>query len=270
MQKLSDLRAHGRVLIDSHEVDILLMEIFGINKISLVAEGDKLADKANVGRFRDALARRTSGMPIQYILGKWEFMGLTFEINPDVLIPRDDTEFLVHKVLEEQPAGAKGLEIGLGSGCISIALVHHGNLKMTGVDICEKALSMAKANFKCIVGAPDNFIQSDLFTNLPPQKFDFIVSNPPYINTADIAGLDCSVKNYEPAKALDGGADGLDFYRQITSKAKNWLVPGGKIYFEIGHNQGGKVRHILQEGGFANISITKDLSGHDRVVAASV
>jgi len=265
-----ELRAWGKKQIDGQEADQLLLGLLGIDKPSQLFTWDKTLTNAEFERFSNMITERQTGKPIQYILGHWDFMGFRLEISPDVLIPRDDTEFLVHQVFEAEEKGSKGLEIGLGSGCISIALTMSHNIKMTGVDICPKALAVAKSNFRRIVGVPDNFLQSNLFENLTKgEKFDFIVSNPPYIPAFDIEGLDASVKDFEPKKALDGGADGLDFYRNIVDQAKDWLVENGRIYFEIGYNQGTAVKSILQEGNFSNIKITKDLSGHDRVITAS-
>lgn len=264
-----ELRAWGKKQIETQEADQLLMGLLGIDRHSQLFTWTAPITNTKFQQFRRMIVERQTGKPIQYILGYWDFMGLKLEINQDVLIPRNDTEFLVRQVCEGEKERTKGLEIGIGSGCISIALTMFGNMQMTGVDICPKALAVAKTNFERIVGMPHKFLQSNLFDNLTKgDKFDFIVSNPPYIPTDHIEGLDASVKDFEPNKALNGGTDGLDFYRKIVGAAKDWLVNGGRIYFEIGHNMGNAVESILQEGGFLNIKITKDLSGHDRVITA--
>ncbi|MCL2235939.1 MAG: peptide chain release factor N(5)-glutamine methyltransferase [Defluviitaleaceae bacterium] len=269
--KIAEMRAWGKSQIDGREADLLLMEIYGLTKTEILTAADREEKDWNWGCFKDAVSRRVLGEPLQYILGRWEFMGLKFEVTSDVLIPREDTEILVNAVLSGEKTGAKGLEIGLGSGCVSVSLTHHGGLQMTGVDICPKALEVARNNMwdNCGINAQKTFIISDLFNGLTPQKFDFIVSNPPYIPTKDIDGLDISVKEYEPTKALDGGADGLGFYDRIIKEAPHWLVEGGRIYFEIGYDQGEEVKNILQEVGFSNVTIIKDLSDHDRVVTAT-
>jgi release factor glutamine methyltransferase len=259
--KLFDLRAWGlKRLKNRRDVDILLMEALGISQNDLLTKGSLEVDDSKFMAFARLYMQ---GMPLQYILGRWEFMGLEFHISQDVLIPRADTEILVETILQREPHGAKGLEIGIGSGCISISLAHHGSMDMTGTDICPRALEIAKTNNRGLC----NFVLANLFPNTH-ELFDFIVSNPPYISTSELANLDSSVKDHEPLKALNGGADGLDFYRRITAQAGNWLAPGGRIYFEIGYNQGQDVKNILKSSGFSGINIIKDLSGHGRVVYA--
>jgi release factor glutamine methyltransferase len=220
------------------------------------------------GEFEEALALCEAGMPLQYVLGRWEFMSLEFFIGREVLIPRPDTETLVETILAHERKGSKGLEIGVGSGCISISLAHHGGIIMLGTDICPRAVEIAKFNatrHSRESGNPPTFVAANLF---PPgiEEFDFIVSNPPYIPTGEIADLDESVKNYEPLSALDGGHDGLEFYRRIAAQAAARLAVGGRIYFEIGYNQGEDVKNILKMNGFFGINIIKDLAGHDRVI----
>ena len=278
---LLELRKWGRQILSplgyENDADELLMYAIGLDKNAIVMKPNFLINSVQRDYFMKLVHDRQNHMPLQYILGKWEFMSLEFEISPDVLIPRGDTEVLVEAILSVEKNGAKGLEIGVGSGCISISLIRHGGLDMVGVDICQKAVDIANRNFERLVGVDPVsdpvtagvFIQSDLFENVPRgAKFDFIVSNPPYISSKDMLGLDKSVKDYEPHKALHGGDDGLDFYRKIVAQAGDYLVPQGRIYFEIGYNQALDVENILQDGSFFDINIIKDLAGHDRVVHA--
>jgi len=260
LQTIADLRKFGRqVLGDALDADILLMAAAGIGRTALLTQGDEIIRGDAEAEFRRLLDLRAQGMPVQYILGRTEFMSLEFIVNENVLIPRPDTEILVEAVLERE-SGSRGLEIGTGSGCISIALAHHGrNLQLTAIDICPKAIDIARQNAdKHRVGI--DFIQMDIFASTPTGDFDFIVSNPPYIPTGDIAGLGANVRDFEPRRALDGGRDGLEFYRKIAK------ICNGRIYLEIGYNQGEDVCNILEDNRFANIDIIKDYAGHNRVV----
>jgi len=242
----------------------------GLDKNAIIMKPNFLPNNAQTEFFMKAVYNRRNHMPLQYILGKWEFMSLEFEISPDVLIPRADTEVLVETILAKEQRGARGLEVGVGSGCISISLMHYGDIDMVGVDICKKALVVANKNLgRLITTHPNKFVQSNLFENVPRgAKFDFIVSNPPYISSKEMLGLDESVKTFEPHKALHGGEDGLDFYRKIVAQAGEHLISKGRIYFEIGYNQADDVKNILQDGGFFDINIIKDFAGHNRVVHA--
>ncbi|MCL2353323.1 MAG: peptide chain release factor N(5)-glutamine methyltransferase [Defluviitaleaceae bacterium] len=264
--KLSQLKLWGKSNLKWHanEVNLLLCAALDVDENFLLTNPDYEVSDALVAKFEDFVAKRMRHMPIQHILGKWSFMGLTFTISPNALIPREDTEVLVNAVLSHEPQGAKGLEIGLGSGCISISLEHHGKLDMVGVDICPQALEVARTNYQNIIGKTPNFVLGDLYQGVAHGTFDFIVSNPPYIPSPDIISLDESVTNYEPLHALDGGVDGLDFYRRLASNPP--LKKGGRIYLEIGYNQAEDVEKILINSGFSDIVVLKDLSGHDRVV----
>jgi release factor glutamine methyltransferase len=289
--KLADLRAWGRDVLRAssienyaHETDILLMDTLDMDKNALLTKGDFEPPTALVELFRKSIDRRRAHMPLQYVVGRWEFMSLEFNLGAgNVLIPRADTEVLVQTIMAEEPPGARGLEIGLGSGCISIALEYHGDMVMTGVEICPDALEVAKANHESIFGRQNvfggsakkaqkrasRFILSDLFQNVPRGTlFDFIVSNPPYISKGEIEMLNKSVKDFEPHVALYGGDDGLDFYKKIVAVAGEYLVPDGGIYFEIGRDQADAVKKILYRSGFSDINIVKDLARHDRVIFA--
>lgn len=213
------------------------------------------------------LAERESGRPLQYILGEWEFMGLPFFVGEGVLIPRGDTETLVESVLEMQ--GDKGtlLDIGTGSGCIPVALGKYGRFeKLLALDISPAALAYAKKN-ALRNGVEITFYESDLFAALPGEwkgRLDAVVSNPPYIRRGEIPTLMQEVREFEPWDALDGGIDGLDFYRRIIRESREWLRPGGWLFFEIGYDQGEDLLRLFKEGGFGQAEIRKDLAGLDR------
>ena len=220
--------------------------------------------------FRSMIDRRSARVPLQQILGSQEFMGLTFRVTPDVLIPRQDTETLVEQVLQEQKdPDIRLLDLCTGSGCIAISLAVKGGYEsVTATDLSEEALKVAERNAKThqkkII-----FRQGDLFSALPRTEagtFDIITSNPPYIPTAVIATLEPEVREHEPMMALDGTEDGLRFYRQIAQEAGTWLKPGGAIYLEIGYDQGEAVSGLLREAGFDKVRVVKDLPGKDRVV----
>jgi release factor glutamine methyltransferase len=192
-------------------------------------------------------------------------MGLSFDVSKDVLIPRQDTEVLVQEILKAAE-GKDVLDMCTGSGCIIISLAKLGRIhRGIGVDISIEALSIARKNAKKLQ-ADVSFIHSNLFDQVEGQ-FDIIVSNPPYIPTSDINDLMEEVKNHEPIIALDGEEDGLHFYRTIVNQLSSYLKPSGYVFFEIGYNQGETVSRILEEHGFRNIKVIKDLAGLDRVVS---
>ncbi len=213
-------------------------------------------------------AIRAAGKPFAYITGIKEFMSLEFEVNEDVLIPRPETEELVEAIISDfENSSPHILDLCTGSGAICISLAHYiKNARCTGVDISSKALDLAKKNAKRLgLEEKCTFKKADVLTNYDfGEKFDIVVSNPPYIETCVIESLDNTVKNYEPRLALDGGDDGLVFYRTITDNISHYLKKGGMLYFEIGYNQGEALKDIMQEK-FAHVKILKDLSGNDRI-----
>lgn len=263
------LKAAGKEAY-AFEAELLLEKAAGLNRTALFLRGEEVLSEEVLTVYEDYLSEREQGRPTQYILGEWEFMGLPFCVGEGVLIPRGDTEVLVETILEKQQAEKfkSILDIGTGSGCIPISLGHYGKFeKIMAVDISPKALGYATENaVKNNINI--DFYESDLFTNLPAEwkgKLDAIVSNPPYIPKKDIAELMTEVKDFEPMNALDGGEDGLDFYRAIVEQAKEWLVDGGWLFFEIGYDQGEDLRKLLQEFGYTAIEIRQDLAGLDRV-----
>ena len=277
MKTISELRSTGRQILKSGgiesyliDTDVLLMHVLGIDKNTLLTNPDMSIGGIDFIAFCKLLEQRRKKTPIQYITGKCEFMSLEFAVNENVLIPRPDTEILVETILAAESTPANGLEIGIGSGCISVSLEYHANyIKMSGVDISPKAVDIAAANQIAINGIPHNFFVGNLFENVPRGTFSFIVSNPPYICSEEIDFLDENVKGFEPKIALDGGADGLEFYRKIAKQAPKYLDHSGRIYFEIGHNQASAVTDILTSAGFVDVKTVKDLAGLDRVVWAA-
>lgn len=250
------------------EAFLLLQQASGFSKIKLMTETQTELDTKAAEQYAAFLNERCAGRPLQYILGEWEFMGLSFFVGEGVLIPRADTEILVESVLEKgkQYHFQTGLDIGTGTGCIPISLEKYGNFKMMAVDISPQALAYAQKNNVCNQ-TKVQFLQSDLYTAIPKEtKFDFIVSNPPYIETAEIADLMEEVRVYEPHNALDGGTDGLDFYRRILEQAQDFLKNDGWIFFEIGYTQRKDLLQLLEQTGFDSLESRQDLVGLDRVV----
>lgn len=227
-------------------------------------------------KIRAFLERRLLGEPLAYILGEWEFMGLPFDVTPDVLIPRPDTESLVNEALgflqsREEP---RVLDLCTGCGCIgiSIAKLCAGSRVILG-DISSAALAVARRNIRRHdLGTEAACVAIDALrpASISLGHFDAIVANPPYIRTGDLASLPPSVRAYEPRMALDGGEDGLDFYRAIAAGFRPLFKQGGGVFFEVGFDEAADVRDILDRNGYHDITIAKDLTGTDRVVKALV
>lgn len=215
--------------------------------------------------FEIAIQKRAERIPLQYIIGEQEFMGLSFKVNSNVLIPRQDTEILVEEALKVCHSGMRVLDLCTGSGCIIISLMKNApGIIGVGSDNSKQALLVAKENGK-MHEADIEWVRSDLFDNIT-EKYELIVSNPPYIPTADIAGLMPEVRDFEPFDALDGHEDGLYFYREIIGQSEDYLEPGGYMYLEIGYDQGEAVSRLMREAGFTEIEVVRDLAGLDRVV----
>ncbi len=225
---------------------------------------EQMGDEA-FQEYEQVLEKRMERMPLQYITGSQEFMGLRFLVTPDVLIPRQDTETLVEEVLKEIKPGMEALDLCTGSGCIMISLKKRAGVAFSGTasDISRHALSVAEENarFHAVDVA---FVQSDLFQGISGE-FDLIVSNPPYIPTEVIGTLMPEVMGFEPLEALDGKEDGLSFYREILRQAGRHLKPGGQVFFEIGHDQGAQILSLFKAHGFVDRKVVKDLAGNDRV-----
>lgn len=215
--------------------------------------------------YERVLEKRAERIPLQYITGEQEFMGMTFKVNSNVLIPRQDTEVLVEEVLRALSPGMEVLDLCTGSGCILLSILKNApTVSGTGSDVSKQALLVAKENAKCHELEAE-WVRGSLFDNVSG-RFDVIVSNPPYIPQAQIPGLMPEVQLFEPLQALDGGVDGLDFYRKIIAEAPQYLKENGLLFFEIGCTQARAVTRMMAAGGFEALSVVKDLAGLERVV----
>ena len=244
---------------------LLLEEVCGTDRNDLLVHGDKEVPPEQCDRYVEYIQRRQKREPLQQITGYQEFMGLRFKVTPDVLIPRQDTETLVEEVMRYLHDGMHLLDMCTGSGCILLSLLKYSNdCEGTGCDISEKALKVAEENAE-MLSLNASFVQSNLFENISG-KYEFIVSNPPYIPTGVIPTLMEEVRDHEPVSALDGREDGLYFYRKIVEKAGEYLYPGGMLFFEIGYDQAEKVSSLMRQAGYREVTVCKDLAGLDRVV----
>lgn len=257
------------------DVETLLQKVLGVDRLYILLNLERVLSEDEEQLFNKFINERLNNRPIAYIVGNREFMGLDFFVKEGVLIPRPDTEVLVEEVIElAKKKDAKNiLDIGTGSGAITVSLAKYlENVKVTSVDISDIALEIGKRNaISNEVNDRINFVKSDLFTNIDKEtKFDIIVSNPPYIKREVIDTLDKQVKDYEPYNALEGGVDGLDFYRAITKQAKNYLKKGGILAYEVGHDQSEDVSKLMEMDGYTNIYTLKDLQQIDRVVIGTV
>jgi release factor glutamine methyltransferase len=237
-----------------------------------INSNDECVDEKLYKDYLDAIEIRANHIPLQHITKTQDFMGMTFNVNENVLIPRQDTEVLVEKALSVMKDGDKVLDMCTGSGCIAISIAKLKNVDVTAVDISPKALEVARENAKNLGASNVTFIESNLFkkiyedsTSKNCNKYNIIVSNPPYIKSLDIEDLMVEVKEHEPRLALDGDEDGLKFYRAITRASLDFLKSGGYLIYEIGCDQGEDLRNIMVENGFIDIEIIKDLAGLDRV-----
>lgn len=256
----------------------LLEDTFGISRAEYFLKKRECPELVP-GCWEDRLKLRCDRLPLAYVLGYTEFMGLRFHVEPGVLVPRQDTETLVEWVLKaecsnEATAPASGakpvalLDMCTGSGCIGLSLAKLGGFDVTLSDLSPVAIRVSRINRGGLdLEEQVEICHGDLFEALPEDKrFDVIVSNPPYIESGVIEELQEEVRDHEPRMALDGMEDGLYFYRKLAQEAPQWLMPGGRIYLEIGYDQGESVPALLQEAGFIEITVKKDLAGNDRVV----
>lgn len=244
---------------------LLLEEVCRTDRNTLLVHGDRAVTEEEETQFRIFIERRSTHEPLQQITGWQEFMGLRFSVTEDVLVPRQDTETLVEEVMRYLRDGMEILDVCTGSGCILLSLLRYSNgCRGVGCDISEKALAVAEQNAKEL-GISAQFIQSDLFESIEG-RFEYIVSNPPYIRKDMIPTLMEEVRDHEPLIALDGGEDGLDFYRKITREATEHLYSGGMLFFEIGYDQGEAVKLLMEEEGYEEVTVSQDLAGLDRVV----
>lgn len=254
--------------IEEYELDarLLLEFVCKTDRNHLLVHGDEPVNEADEERFTGLINRRSRHVPLQHLTGVQCFMGLDFKVNGHVLIPRQDTEILAEEVLRELHDGMRILDMCTGSGCILISLLHYSNnCEGVGADISEEALKVAKENAENLLHSPATFIKSNLFENISG-KYEIIVSNPPYIKKNVIPTLMPEVKDHDPVLALDGGEDGLFFYRKIVEDGRKFLCGGGKLYFETGADQAGDVTALMEKAGFVEINVVKDYAGLDRVV----
>ncbi len=248
------------------DAQLIVGNAAGMTRVQILTYPDKELNENEICKINEMCSERIKHKPMQYILGVCEFMGLDFKVNSHTLIPRGDTEILVERAIEivKKNTYNSVLDIGTGSGAIAVSIAKYTNTHVDAVDISEGALKTAIENGSNN-GVNVNFFKSDLFSEVN-EKYDIILSNPPYIEKDVIETLEPDVKDYEPLSALDGGNDGLDFYRRIINYIYSYINKNGCVIFEIGYNQGDKVSKLLSEKGFENISVEKDLSGLDRVV----
>lgn len=262
MQKLKEAEI-GEAQLDAR---LLLEEVCGTDHNTLLCHGDREVSEAAEEQYRRALEQRAVHVPLQHLLGYQDFMGLRFQVNEHVLIPRQDTEILVEEAMRYLHDGMRILDLCTGSGCILLSLLHYSNdCEGTGVDISKEALQVAALNAE-LLGIKADFLKSDLYEKVTG-KFDLLVSNPPYIERKVIPTLMEEVREYDPYIALDGGEDGLDFYRRIIGGAQDYLKRGGQILMEIGSGQAKAVSELLREAGFKEIDVCRDFAGLDRVVS---
>ena len=257
--------------IDEAELDAryILEYITGLNSAQYFIHSEDIIEKNKAEEFFRLIERRSKRIPLSYVIGTRDFFGLTFKVDENVLIPEQEAELLVEEVIKHSE-GKSVLDMCTGSGCIAISIALFGKpSKVAASDISEKALKVARENAKSLKAGEISFIQGDMFENVT-DKFDIIVSNPPYIETGEIDELMPEVRDYIPRLALDGDIDGLKFYRIISKEAVKKLNKNGRIFYEIGYNQSRAVASILLENGFTDVKIMKDYSGLDRIVMAKL
>ncbi|WP_298432335.1 peptide chain release factor N(5)-glutamine methyltransferase [Geobacter sp.] len=252
------------------ETEWLLGAALGLDRVGLYVNFDKPLNQHELAAIRGLVARRARREPLQYILGSQEFFGLDFEVSPAVLIPRHDTEVLVEEALRRTPNAGSILDIGVGSGCIAVALAKNlPDARVWGVEQSPEAMALARQNV-ARHGVRVTLFEGSLFEPFGDQRFDLIVSNPPYIPTTDLEALQPEVREYEPRAALDGGADGLDFYRAIVPVAPEHLNPGGWLLVELGIGQAEAVLGMFDRAGFGDCFAAQDPSGIDRVAGGRI
>ena len=272
--KINELMKVGTNILKEKEIEepilkmrLLISSVLNKGKEYIITHGEEEIDSLRVEEIYNKIKKLEEHIPIQYITNKQEFMKLKFFVNENVLIPRSDTEILVEEIIENyKNKEVKILDLCTGSGCIAISLKKYiENSKIYAVDISKEALKVAKQN-AINNGVDIKFIESDIFKNINEEKFDIIVSNPPYIKTEVINKLDKEVKK-EPFIALDGGKDGLYFYKKIIEEGYKFLNENGKIFFEIGYDQKDEIINIIKnDTRYEVVKTKKDLGNNDRVI----
>ncbi|WP_337176328.1 peptide chain release factor N(5)-glutamine methyltransferase [Paludisphaera sp.] len=267
----------GRKGSDSPRLDaeVMLAHVLGYERVRLYTHHEEIVGDRGRTEFRELVRRRSEGAPVAYLVGRKEFYSLRFDVTPAVLIPRPETEFVVIEFLDavkeiEEPSA---VDVGTGSGCIAVACARHKpGARFLAVDLSPEALEVAARNAERHgVAERIEFMRGDLLAPAAGRgPFDVVVSNPPYIATAEVDRLDPSVKDYEPRAALDGGPDGLSAYRRLVAQAAPLLKPGGRLILEIGHDQEEAIGAIIAESGaFEPLPTVRDLQSHPRVARAA-
>lgn len=280
MVKVFSALAESSLLLRGHnfetprlDSEVLLSFMLGISRVKLVTEGGRDLTGDEYERFKALIDLRLKGVPVAYITGIKEFMGLDFKVRPGVLIPRPDTETVVERAIlgcKKHKGDIRVADVGCGSGAIGISIAKYAaNSTVVMIDISDDAVDVSKEN-AWINGVEDrvNIIKGDLLSPVMGDAFDMIVSNPPYIRRSDINGLRCEVKDNEPLIALDGGADGLEYYKKLAVQSRDCIAEGGSIILEIGYDEAEEVCAILSNSNFRCLDVIKDLGGNDRCIAA--
>lgn len=273
-RKTKDILTEAGFEAPAFEALCLTEKVFGFNHLALITKGEEtVASEEKLAVLAELTEKRLNHEPLQYLLGKWSFMGIDLLVGEGVLVPRDDTEVVTSLCIDylsckESP---NVIDLCAGSGAISLALEKYANCKVTAVELSDKAFSYLTQNIK-LNNSAVNALNGDIFEchkDIADNSFDLIVSNPPYIKTADIASLQKEVQ-HEPAMALDGGESGLDFYRRIVPLWKSKLKAGGALAFELGEGQYDEVSRILADNGFGGITESIDFGGVQRAIIGTL
>jgi release factor glutamine methyltransferase len=275
LRRMRDLLEKNGVNDADREAEIIVSHALGTDRVSLYSDNPDIPEESilHIDQF---VRRRLTREPLQYILGYTEFYGIKIILGTGVLIPRPETELLVEaaiKIVSEFKGGSskfKIIDLCTGSGCIALALAQRfPDAEVYGTDISEAALQYAEENARTNSITNATFLKGSLFNSLKKNlRFDLIISNPPYIRRQDIKDLQPEIKDWEPVEALDGGEDGLDYYRAIIPEAGNYLKKHGYLMFELGIHQAKAVKKMAEDEGFGNISLIKDYAGIDRMLIA--
>jgi len=256
------------------DAELLLTHVLGVDRVKLVIESERQLTPDELARYRGLIQRRRAGEPIAYILGRREFYGITIAVDRRALVPRPDTETLVEVALERTRSRSmfgRALDLCTGTGCVAVAFARaRPTWRVTASDVSPEAAGLAWENVRRQgVAFSVRVVAGDLFAPFYSERFELVTANPPYIPTGEIAELAPDIRDFEPALALDGGADGLDVVRVLVSGASRHLEPGGVLALEVGHDQAARVTDLLGLAGFGEIQVRRDYGAHERVVSAT-